>query len=146
MGKQKICSMIRREIQLPGQLILRVSQSWWYCNARPTWRKDARFLIIYDHLDTENEFFGAFLSLFDGWPQLTFGTDMVVISEEAEPPETKNRKFTLAEKIVKINNLLLANLRVIETTVSSDEITHFWRYAKTEATSFHQFFEKNKKL
>ena len=71
---------------------------------------------------------------------------MPVISEEAEPPETKNRKFTLAEKIVKIGNLLLANLRVIETNVSSDEIAHFWRYAKTEATSFHQLFEKNKKL
>ena len=36
VGKQKICSMIRREIQLPGQLILRVSRSWRYCNGRPT--------------------------------------------------------------------------------------------------------------
>ena len=36
VGKQKICSMIRREIQLPEQLILRVSRSWRYCNGRPT--------------------------------------------------------------------------------------------------------------
>ena len=71
---------------------------------------------------------------------------MVVISEEAEPLETKNWKFTSAENIDRIGNLLLANLRVIETNVSSDEIAHFWRYAKTEATSFHQLFEKNKKL
>ena len=131
---------------MADQLILRVSQSWQYCNARPTWRKNVRFLIIYGHLDTENGFSGAFLSLFDGWPQLSFGTDMAVISEEAEPPETKNWKFTSAKKIVKIGNLLLANLRVIETNVSSDEIAHFWRYSKTEATSFHQLFEKNKKL
>ena len=58
VGKQKICSMIRREIQMPGQLILRASRSW---------QKNMRFPVIYGHSDSENGLFlGAFLSLFYG--------------------------------------------------------------------------------
>ena len=71
-------------------------------------------------------FLGVFLFLFDGWPQSTFSTDMEVISEEDELTGTKKSKTPSAEKIVDEGYLFLANLGLIETNVSSDEIAHFW--------------------
>ena len=50
---------------------------------------------------------------------------MEVISEEDGLTGTKKSKTPSAEKIVDEGYLFLANLGLIETNVSSDEIAHF---------------------
>ena len=52
-------------------------------------------IIIDFQLSKENWFYVIclFFLLLDNWPQLSFGTNTVVISEEAEPPWTKKSKI-----------------------------------------------------